>query len=143
MYVIPNWCRPLRGWKTRPEKERRGRPNRHHSIPAPRERGLIQKNKQTSVFMFSVTGPVGIIAGIVITDVWDSHASNLAAGLLQGIACGTFLYMTFFEMFPAEFNYARDRMLKLLLLVLGFSTVTAVLFFSSEVKKPFCKVFND
>ena len=33
---------PLRGWKTRPEKERRGRPNRHHSIPAPRERGLIQ-----------------------------------------------------------------------------------------------------
>ena len=39
---LPNWCRPLRGWKTRPEKERRGRPNRHHSIPAPRERGLIQ-----------------------------------------------------------------------------------------------------
>ena len=39
---LPNRCRPLRGWKTRPEKERRGRPNRHHSIPAPRERGLIQ-----------------------------------------------------------------------------------------------------
>ena len=39
----PNRCRPLRGWKTRPEKERRGRPNRHHSIPAPRERGLIQQ----------------------------------------------------------------------------------------------------
>ena len=38
----PNRCRPLRGWNTRPEKERRGRPNRHHSIPAPRERGLIQ-----------------------------------------------------------------------------------------------------
>ena len=40
--ILPNRCRPLRGWKTRPEKERRGRPNRHHSIPAPRERGLIQ-----------------------------------------------------------------------------------------------------
>ena len=40
--TLPNRCRPLRGWKTRPEKERRGRPNRHHSIPAPRERGLIQ-----------------------------------------------------------------------------------------------------
>ena len=40
--VLPNRCRPLRGWKTRPEKERQGRPNRHHSIPAPRERGLIQ-----------------------------------------------------------------------------------------------------
>ena len=39
---LPNRCRPLRGWKTRPEKERQGRPNRHHSIPAPRERGLIQ-----------------------------------------------------------------------------------------------------
>ena len=39
---LPNRCRPLRGWKTRPEKERRGRPNRHHSMPAPRERGLIQ-----------------------------------------------------------------------------------------------------
>ena len=40
--VLPNRCRPLRGWKTRPKKERRGRPNRHQSIPAPRERGLIQ-----------------------------------------------------------------------------------------------------
>ena len=39
---LPNRCRPLRGWKTHPEKERRGRPNRHHSIPAPREGGLIQ-----------------------------------------------------------------------------------------------------
>ena len=26
-----NRCRPLRGWKTRPKKERRGRPNRHQS----------------------------------------------------------------------------------------------------------------
>ena len=43
--VLPNRCQPLRGWKTRPEKERRGRPNRHHSIPAPRERGLIQPKK--------------------------------------------------------------------------------------------------
>ena len=33
--LLPNRCRPLRGWKTRPEKERRGRSNRHHSIPAP------------------------------------------------------------------------------------------------------------
>ena len=40
---LPNRCRPLRGWKTRPEKERRGRPNRHQSIPAPRERGLIHR----------------------------------------------------------------------------------------------------
>ena len=39
---LPNRCRPLRGWKTRPKKERIGRPNRHQSIPAPRERGLIQ-----------------------------------------------------------------------------------------------------
>ena len=42
VFSFQNRCRPLRGWKTRPEKERRGRPNRHHSIPAPRERGLIQ-----------------------------------------------------------------------------------------------------
>ena len=48
---LPNRCRPLRGWKTRPEKERRGRPNRHHSIPAPRERGLIQP-------FFSVSRPM-------------------------------------------------------------------------------------
>ena len=41
-WPLPNRCRPLRGWKTRPKKERRGRPNRHQSTPAPRERGLIQ-----------------------------------------------------------------------------------------------------
>ena len=47
--LLPNRCQPLRGWKTRPEKERRGRPNRHHSIPAPRERGLIQLSLLTYI----------------------------------------------------------------------------------------------
>ena len=48
---LPNRCRPLRGWKTRPEKERRGRPNRHHSKPCPSREGPYST-------VFSVSRPM-------------------------------------------------------------------------------------
>ena len=59
--ILPNRCRPLRGWKTRPEKERQGRPTRHHSIPAPRERGLIQQ-----------------IFGLLVHHTTDNKTANLS-----------------------------------------------------------------
>ena len=96
-----------------------------------------------SIFFFSITAPVGIAFGILITDMWQSTESNLADGILQGIACGTFLYMTFFEVMPSEFNSPHDRMLKLLMLILGFGVVTGILFLSDDVKAPFCKTINN
>lgn len=106
---------------------------------------LVQSRLSTktcirAILFFSVTAPIGVAIGILITDLWDSVRANLADGILQGIACGTFLYMTFFEVLPPEFNNSQDRLLKLMMLLLGYSTVTGILFLSDDVKKPFCKI---
>lgn len=83
-------------------------------------------------FVFSIMSPIGIAIGIIVDDVSDSIAANLASGILQGIACGTFLYVTFFEVLPHEFNSKDDRMLKVLFLILGYSTLVAILFLDPD-----------
>lgn len=85
-----------------------------------------------SVILFSISSPFGIGLGLLIIDLWDSRISVLIQGLLQGIACGTFLYVTFFEMLPHELNSSDIRLLKVVFLILGFSTVTAVVFIGDE-----------
>lgn len=93
---------------------------------------LIQSNLSRggvirAIFFFSLTSPIGIGVGIGITDLWDSKYSLLVQGILTGVACGTFLYVTFFEVLPSEFNTCEHRLLKVLFLLLGFATVTGVL----------------
>lgn len=85
-----------------------------------------------SIVFFSLTAPVGIGIGIGIIDLWDSKSSLLVQGILTGIACGTFLYVTFFEVLPSEFNTHEHRLLKVLFLLLGFATVSGVLFLHKE-----------
>lgn len=88
--------------------------------------------------LFSVTSPVGIAIGIGIIDLSDSPSSSLINGLLQGIACGTFMYVTFFEVLPHEFNNSESRLMKLLFLILGFTTVVGLLFLHPDDIKPIC-----
>ncbi|KAK3098909.1 hypothetical protein FSP39_024229 [Pinctada imbricata] len=84
-----------------------------------------------SVLLFSLSAPIGLAVGIGIINLWDSEASNLVQGILQGIACGTFLYVTFFEVLPHEFNSSDMRLVKIVCLLLGFSTVTCIVFFNN------------
>ncbi|KAL4227622.1 hypothetical protein ACF0H5_013063 [Mactra antiquata] len=92
-----------------------------------------------SIIAFSLTSPIGIALGIGIMDLWDDSSSSLAQGILTGIACGTFLYVTFFEVLPAEFNSPDHRLINVLCLLLGFSTVTGVLFLNTD-DAPTCYV---
>lgn len=92
-----------------------------------------------SVLFFSLTAPVGVGIGLAITDLWDSNISTLVQGILTGIACGTFLYVTFFEVLPAEFNCPDVRLLKVLFLLLGFGTVTGILFLHHD-SNPTCYI---
>ncbi|KAG1671747.1 Cytochrome P450 9e2 [Nymphon striatum] len=48
-------------------------------------------------FIFSITSPIGIGIGIALMDLTSGSAPVIASGILQGIACGTFLFVTFFE----------------------------------------------
>lgn len=90
---------------------------------------MTLKGAVKSVLLFSISAPVGVGIGIGIIRLWDSKASNLVQGILQGIACGTFLYITFFEVLPHEFNNCDSRLLKVIFLLLGFAAVTAIVYF--------------
>ena len=93
-----------------------------------------------SNLLFALTSPAGIAIGIGITDLTkDMVAASLVNGIIQGLACGTFLYVTFFEILPHEFNvihHIPSRMLKLLFLILGYGTVVGILFLHSFASNP-------
>lgn len=67
---------------------------------------------------FCLTAPVGIAIGVAISSLPTSPTVALAAGSLQGIACGTFLYVTFFEV-SATFSHSVS-----MLVFLWFSSFT-------------------
>lgn len=89
--------------------------------------------------IFCTASPLGIGIGILLVKYESPFAGELTSGILQGLACGTFLYVTFFEVLPHEFNKPADRELKLLFVVLGFIFVNGVLFlemFLDESSEP-------
>jgi len=88
--------------------------------------------------LFSVTTPTGIAVGIAITDLSNSAGTSLVSGLLQGIACGTFLFVTFFEVLPHEMNGKGARLPKVLATILGFAAVCGALFLDPTVNTPSC-----
>ncbi|KAK8787867.1 hypothetical protein V5799_022356 [Amblyomma americanum] len=75
---------------------------------------------------FSVMAPLGMVFAIVLIQE-DSREAALLNGILQGLACGTFLYVTFFEVLPHEMSHTRNRLFKVLCIVLGVGVVTALL----------------
>ena len=90
---------------------------------------LSVKHIILSNILFCVTSPFGIGIGIVIDFSSDSIVTGLVNGILQGLACGTFIYVVFFEILPHEFmssSHYPHRLLKTLFLVLGFSAVTVL-----------------
>lgn len=53
--------------------------------------------------LFSVTSPVGVLIGLYVDyEITNSTVVPVLSGVLQGIACGTFLYITCFEVLPRE-----------------------------------------
>ena len=85
-----------------------------------------------SNFIFSVASPLGSVIGTFIVEQGESIETIIADGILQGIACGTFLYVTFFEVLPHEFNKPQFRLGKLSLLIIGFSTVCGLKFLDPD-----------
>jgi len=78
--------------------------------------------------LFSVSSPVGVAIGIGLSDLPETLAPMICNGVLQGIAGGTFLYITFFEVLPHELNVPSKRMWKVLFVVLGYASICLILF---------------
>ena len=94
-----------------------------HELPV----GAIVK----SILIFSAMAPIGIGLGILVLRSATVQSSSLASGILQGVACGTFLFVTFFEIFQKELSERGNRLGKVLSMLLGFSVVTGLLYYAN------------
>lgn len=81
-----------------------------------------------SNLLFCITSPIGMGIAMGLEEFSHSVDSSIINGVLQGLACGTFVYITFFEVLPHELNKQNDRLLKVLSVLVGFSVVCGVLF---------------
>ena len=102
---------------------------------------LVQSNLKTSVIVqltlvFCIAAPLGLGIGMGVEAVSDSLHTLVISGVLQGLACGTFLYVTFFEILPHELNSSDLRMPKLLLILVGFGASVAIVFLDPDTAKP-------
>ena len=66
--------------------------------------------------------------------VENDVGAGIATSVLQGLACGTFLYVTFFEVLPHELQMPDGRMLKLFFTILGFSTSCGILLLDAQAR---------
>ncbi|XP_029361204.1 zinc transporter ZIP1 [Echeneis naucrates] len=80
------------------------------------------------LLLFAVMSPLGIGLGISLTETKVLPQHQLARCSLEGLATGTFIYITFMEILPHELNSPRLRIPKVAMLLVGFAVVTAVLF---------------
>ncbi|XP_049902319.1 zinc transporter ZIP1-like [Epinephelus moara] len=80
------------------------------------------------LLLFAVMSPLGIGAGIALTETKASPQHQLARCTLEGLAAGTFIYITFMEILPHELSSGKNRIPKVAMLLVGFAVVTAVLF---------------
>jgi len=71
--------------------------------------------------------PLGISIGMGIEST-QSAAGNITSLLLQGVAGGTFLFITFFEILAKELEDKSNRLLKVLFLVLGYAALAGLVF---------------
>lgn len=94
----------------------------------------FQKFKKLVIYMFffSLVSPFGTLIGMAVTNYKGNQmAKDMASGILQSIACGTFLYITFFEVLLKELAN-RHSLLNTLLTTVGFAVSAATNFLESE-----------
>ncbi|XP_014817833.1 PREDICTED: zinc transporter ZIP1-like [Calidris pugnax] len=81
-----------------------------------------------SLFLFSLMSPLGVALGTAAVATGAGPRQRLCRGVLEGLAAGTFLYITFLEILPQELGVPRHRIPKVILLLAGFALVTGILF---------------
>ena len=75
---------------------------------------------------FAANSPIGIIIGVSVSSSGDALSQSASAGVLQSVSTGTFLYITFFEIFHREFEGSTPDLLKVVCAVVGFAIAGAV-----------------
>ncbi|XP_075997740.1 zinc transporter ZIP3-like [Genypterus blacodes] len=89
--------------------------------------GLAMKDAAKLAVTVSLMIPLGIVVGMGIESA-QTVAGSVVSVVLQGLAAGTFLFITFFEILAHELEDKRDRLLKVLFLILGYAVLATLVF---------------
>lgn len=89
--------------------------------------GLQLQDASKLAITVSVMIPIGIGLGMGIESA-QNLAGSIISVVLQGLAAGTFLFITFFEILSQELEDKHDRLLKVLFLVLGYGVLAGLVF---------------
>jgi len=98
-----------------------------------------------SIIVFSLAPAVGSVVGIVLTEMsYDAQKIDLPLQILQGIACGTVVYVVFFEIIPKAKTVGGTGKQHMMAMVLGFCIFLPPLYFHSVHEEnhndaPVCK----
>lgn len=79
------------------------------------------------ILVFSLMSPMGIAIGIGVSEA-QLKMGALVQAVLEGLAAGTFVYITFLEILPHELNSPERQLLKVLFILLGFTLMAALCF---------------
>uniref|UniRef100_A0A8C1UE54 Solute carrier family 39 member 1 n=1 Tax=Cyprinus carpio TaxID=7962 RepID=A0A8C1UE54_CYPCA len=79
------------------------------------------------VAVFAVMSPLGIGIGIIVIEA-HLEAGAFIQAVLEGLAGGTFVYITFLEILPHELNSPERPLLKVFFLLCGFSVMAGLTF---------------
>ncbi|CAI4229856.1 unnamed protein product [Auanema sp. JU1783] len=102
---------------------------------------LVESNMRTihiaiCAFCLSVQVLIGGFGGIGLMDVisgGNKSTAALVACILQGVACGTFLYITTFEVLPHEISKPGKRLAKLCFIYIGVFVVISFMAIFGDV----------
>ncbi|GFT29455.1 zinc transporter ZIP3 [Nephila pilipes] len=79
-------------------------------------------------FIYSAIIPVGVLIGIAVGHA-PGTAGQIAVLVIQAISAGIFFHVTFLDFIPYEFSNRKDRILKIIFLMLGFNIFLAIIHF--------------
>lgn len=86
-----------------------------------------------SIFTLASMTPLGALIGLAVTSAADNALwKDLTITILQGLAVGTFIYVTFFEVLLHERDNEHPNLLKLLVMFIGFALIGALRGFESS-----------
>ncbi|XP_077169967.1 zinc transporter ZIP2 [Paroedura picta] len=91
---------------------------------------LVQSGTQARwrllyLVVFALMSPVGIAIGIGVS-LSNGDGSGLAQAVLEGVAAGTFLYVTFLEILPSELRSHENPLIKFVFIGFGFSSMALI-----------------
>ncbi len=95
--------------------------------------GLAMKKVIKGIILFAAMAPVGVGLGLAVLTSFSRVVNLFFSGILQGIATGSFLYVTFFEILPEEFNISNtNKGRKVISVMFGFFIIAGMCYYENQ-----------